>query len=496
MQRSSLLFSPLAFLALTALWVVPVSAAAAAEPQVISDDALKAKSTTIGGASVLPTTRTVPHWFGKTLDPNNGITYGYNMVGADPNNCSGLACDVTVEVDITPIIVNVEGLTFDGTNVLAATLASPQFATNDYGWTPFATAAGAFPCSGVHPRAGRDTVAGRRREPLQLQDATMRAQFNLTGSSTYHLRLHPNMKPAVTINVPSNQGTLLQSGRGVIFADVDIGWWSSQIQNLNTKADPTHLPLYLTSDVLLFIGKDIFNCCVIGFHGTKATGAVAAAPTNGNAKVQTFAWASYISPGIYARPNGGTDWALQDIHAISHEIAEWADNPFVNNLVEPWLTPTAPQYGCTGILETGDPVVGIGFAMGTNTFQQGPNPNGTQSADGYYHPEDEVFLPWFMRTAPNTVSEPTQSPSTNIGRYTFMGDLNPFPGFREPATGCSVAVAPRRVTTGKPDPELSERRCATPRSSRPGSSPRSPPRGGRRTARPGRTCFLIARSRG
>jgi len=54
-----------------------------------------------------------------------------------------------------------------------------------------------------------------------------------------------------------------------------------------------------------------------------------------------------------------------------------------------------------------------------------------------YHPEDEVFLPWFMRLAPNTVSEPTQSPSTNIGRYTFMGDLNPFPGFRQPSTGCN-----------------------------------------------------------
>ena len=80
--------------------------------------------------------------------------------------------------------------------------------------------------------------------------------------------------------------------------------------------------------------------------------------------------------------------------------------------------------------------MGIGFAMGANTYFQGPNPNGTQSADGYYHPEDEVFLPWFMRTAPNTVSEPTQSPSTNIGRYTLMGDLNPYAGFHQPATGC------------------------------------------------------------
>ena len=112
------------------------------------------------------------------------------------------------------------------------------------------------------------------------------------------------------------------------------------------------------------------------------------------------------------------------------------DDPFINNTVQPWLTPTAPQYGCTGILETGDPVVGIGFSMGTNSFRQGPTPIGTQVADGTYHPEDEVFLPWFMRTAPNIISQPTQSPSTNVGRYTLMGDLNPYPGFRQPATGC------------------------------------------------------------
>jgi hypothetical protein len=87
-------------------------------------------------------------------------------------------------------------------------------------------------------------------------------------------------------------------------------------------------------------------------------------------------------------------------------------------------------------METGDPVVGIGFTQGVNTFEQGPNPNGTQSADGSFHPEDEVYLPWFMRSAPNNVSEPTQTPSTNVGRYTLMGSLNPFAGFKAPATGC------------------------------------------------------------
>ncbi len=408
------------------------------ERQVVNDSDLKALSVTEGGASVLPTTRTIAHWWGSTRDQNNGVTYGYNMVGADPNSCSGSACDVTVQVDITPIIVNVGGMTFDGNNVVGATLASPQFALNDYGSTPAATAAGNFPNTPLEIRGpGGPLSQNDAGNLLQLQDATMRAQFNKTGISNYHLRLQPNLLPAVTINVPQNQGTLIVSGRGVIGGQVDIGWWSSQIKNLETKADPTHLPLYLTDNIFLYLGDTPGNCCVIGYHGTYSTGnGHGPGAGNGNQPVQTFAWASYVRPGFYSRANGGTDWALQDIHAISHEIAEWADDPFVNNTVEPWLTPTAPQYGCTSVLETGDPVVGIGFAMGTNTFAQGTNPNGTQSADGFYHPEDEALLPWFLRVAPNTISEPTQSPSTNVGRYTFMGDLNPFAGFRQPATGC------------------------------------------------------------
>ncbi|MEP6482698.1 MAG: hypothetical protein ABJA94_11910 [Rhodoglobus sp.] len=386
----------------------------------------------MGGAAVLPTTRTVPHWWSSSIDPNNGVTYGYNMVGANPYTCKGTDCDVTIEVDITPIIVNIDGLTFSGQDVLKATLDSPMFSNNDYGSTPFATN------GGFAKGSGGVLSQGDSGNLLQLQDATMRAQFNLASpGSPYHLRLHANVLPAVTINVPSKQGTLLRSGRGAIFADIDIGWWSSQINQLTTQANATHLPLYLTDSVLLYSGKDVQNCCVIGYHGTRAVGnGGGSANSNGNAVVQTFAWSSYVQPGIYARANGGVYWALQDIHAISHEIAEWADDPFVNNTVEPWLTPTAPQYGCSAILETGDPVVGIGFAIGINKYAQGPNPDGSQSADGYYHPEDEALLPWFVRTAPNLVSEPTQVVSPNIGRYTLMGTLNPFPGFRQPATGC------------------------------------------------------------
>ncbi len=48
--------------------------------------------------------------------------------------------------------------------------------------------------------------------------------------------LHPNVLPAVTIDVPANQGTLLSSGRGVIFADVNISWWAAKITEPGDRA--------------------------------------------------------------------------------------------------------------------------------------------------------------------------------------------------------------------------------------------------------------------
>jgi hypothetical protein len=392
-------------------------------------------TTVDGGADVVPTTRTIPHWWGATLDPLDGITYGYNIVGADPSACSGTGCDTTVEVDMTPIVLRVDGMTFSASDVVAAALASPEFALNDYGSTAIVSG----PTADSPPVSGgvlSQQDAGRR---LQLQDAIMRAQFGRTGSSSYHVRLHPNLLPTVTIDVPQNQGLLFTSTHGIVFAGVDYGWWSAQIHNLETKADPQHLALYLTDDTATYVGNaNAFQLVAIGFHGAKATGSGGGSTgSNGNAAVQTFAWATWLSPGFYPLPGRARNWVRQDMTVVSHEVAEWADDPFVNNAIQPWpFTPGVPAAGCNTIIETGDAVGSAGFTVGTNTFQQGPNPDGTQSADGYYHPQDEVFLPWFLRLAPNTTSEPTQTPSANRGRYTFMGDLNTFPGFDAPAPVC------------------------------------------------------------
>jgi hypothetical protein len=397
---------------------------------VVQDSSISPTTTTIGGASVLPTTNTVEHWHGTALNPHDGITYGFNMVGKDPS----LEQTSNIPTDIIPINVIVGGMTFSGSDVVAPTLSSPQFSLDDYTSTPFVT-------NSTDGKVNNGFTAGgllsSGNTNNQLEDATMRSQFNKQGTN-YHVNLSPvTTHDPITIVVPSGKGTLIQTGRGVIAGDINIQWWASRIQNLNNSlgyVDPTHLPIYLTNNVMLFVGGNPANCCVIGFHGAGPVPShTSNGPMNGsgNQKVQTWAWASYVTPGFFGPVSA---WALQDIHALSHEVAEWADDPFINNFVEPWLTPTAPQYGCTNVLETGDPVVGIGFAKGTNTFEQGPTPIGTQVADGFYHPEDEVFLPWFMRTAPNTTSQPVQGGTD--GRYTFMGSLNPYAGFKTAATGC------------------------------------------------------------
>jgi hypothetical protein len=75
----------------------------------------------------------------------------------------------------------------------------------------------------------------------------MRAQFNKTGSSSYHLRLNPIVHDAITIVVPGGRGLVLQNPVGIHFGDIDIQWWETQIKNLDASlgyVDPTHLPLY------------------------------------------------------------------------------------------------------------------------------------------------------------------------------------------------------------------------------------------------------------
>jgi len=383
--------------------------------------------TTVGGANPLPTDKTVPHWFSSFTDPTNGVTYGYNMVGnGDPRTYTGTTTVSTVIIPMNFTFSN--GQQFNGSDVTQAMVSSPIW--QDTSWAK----------ARVTPGGPEQSLSSAGT--TQYEDAVMRSQFNDLGKSTFHLLLgQPTVLPAVTIAVPANQGVVASFGPGFnAFGDVDITWFSSQMNNLinSLHIDPATLPIFLVNNVYLYEGDNFANCCVLGFHGAAHVTGLGGGNTHGKGQqgVQTYVYAAYAQPGTWstssapATPDGSDGYYIQDIHAISHEISEWADDPFTNNAVNPWLTPTAPQYGCSTLLETGDPVVGIGVLVGTNSYFQTAGAN----ADGSWNPEDEVFLPWFARQSPNTTSETLQNAPT--GRYTFFGDLNPYPGFQQPATGC------------------------------------------------------------
>jgi len=104
---------PVALLSAAAAVLASAAGASATSvnPIVVNDSQLKPTTATVGGASPLSTTETVQHWFGQTLDPNNGVTYGYSMVGADPNTgqvIGGSSTGGSGSTDVTALPVSVD----------------------------------------------------------------------------------------------------------------------------------------------------------------------------------------------------------------------------------------------------------------------------------------------------------------------------------------------------------------------------------------------------
>jgi hypothetical protein len=428
-------------IAVAAMLTVGAASAGSAKANAKADNP---RFATEGGVApqFLANARTIPHFTFSYTDPTNGVTYPITMVGSDPRSGN---VSTTVKTVIVPLKLNfvaagqdtsaIDALyypgyhatpltkSFDGGTRVNNVLASPIF-------TQFTT-----------PNdMGHDTA--------QVGDAFMRAQFGKIGTG-YHVKLE-NVKtfPTQVIDVPASKGVAYNraaaqsAGKEAIAGIAEDKWFSARLQNLinGLQIDPTTVPIFLTDNVMLYDGT-YDNCCTIGYHGAGMPIGYGAGSANGkgNNPVQTFIYAAWTKPGTYSgfysdysgtRSYPTPTRGIADIHALSHEVSEWLDDPYVNNAVQPWLTPTATQYGCTGVLETGDPVVGVWFPLGPNT-----------TADGYnyyseYHPEDEVFAQWFGRGGVENAGFHALDT-----RLTFMGARTtgiggPFTGFSSYAQGC------------------------------------------------------------
>jgi len=137
------------------------------------------------------------------------------------------------------------------------------------------------------------------------------------------------------------------------------------------------LATLLFNNVFLYAPGDPKTCCTLGFHSFDIEPGV---PANGNlTRWYVMNYASWISPGLFT---GG----FEDVTALSHEVAETFNDPFVNNAT-PWWTSGG---NCQNNLEVGDVIEGL------------PNATYAITMNGYtYHPQNEALLPWFEFKSPS-----------------------------------------------------------------------------------------------
>jgi hypothetical protein len=362
------------------LFAASQSSARTASPSPV-DGKVTPMSGAFGSTPQFRTSRTIPYWGSSFV--SGGTTYAYTMVGTDP--ASGGSTTVST------VLVPLKFVFSPASNVAGGNYSDVR--------DPYT----------IDPQTGQTTVAETLSSPIfqparfpdgvgttQFGDALQRAEFDQTGRSGYHLLLgQPTVLPEITETVPANQAEVHEiSGR------IDEGWFSNVLDQLTNSLhlSPTTVPIFLTYNVLLWQNNDRSNCCLFGFHTTYDT-----RNGNGDQQVQTSLWASWVTPGIFS-----TDVDL-DVSGLSHEVAEWANDPFLNNAAPSWDVASEPQYGCQSIVEVGDPLVGSFYPVTLNGYT--------------YHLQNEALLPWFARESP--------SPAAN-GAYSYP-DTNVF---TSPSTGC------------------------------------------------------------
>jgi hypothetical protein len=154
---------------------------------------------------------------------------------------------------------------------------------------------------------------------------------------------------------------------------------------------PRDIGTFFFANTFLFSSVD-GSCCVLGFHSYDTEPGTA---LNGwREKHYVMNYASWISPGLFG---GG----FQDITAVSHEMAELFNDPFMNNATPIWL---APNGLCQNNLETGDVIEGL------------PNAVTAISLNGsVYHPQNEALLQWFASETPSSAIHSAYSyPDTTV----------------------------------------------------------------------------------
>jgi len=292
---------------------------------------------------------------------------------------------VTVTTQIVPLrIVFDDGTVADPTEASSCAdgrvgvddfVQSPLFVDNDYG--------------DGHPR---QYVESFRYREFWSQTGAPHALNPL-----YSVRLAPVVLPTVTIEVhgASTRARVCPTpGATARLGIIDIDQLDEKLFDEIIPAlkpygvAPNTLPLFLLRGVLMGEASDS-NAIIGGYHNAafaeadradpgsedKSRAAKSTAPT----PIQTWSVANYDDFHFFLFD--------EDIAVGAHEIAEWLDDPYVNNVAPSWGH-TGQVGDCVDILEVGDPL------SGTLTTVDGAN-------GVTYHPQELAFFSWFYEQSPS-----------------------------------------------------------------------------------------------
>jgi len=285
-----------------------------------------------------------------------GTTYKVTLVGSDPFVKN--APRVVVPMQIVPVRFELDGTVFDpslpspscagGGSAVSRLMESPLVQTVNYG-------------------------EGKR----QYHEEIRRLEFwSLTGAPSainrgYSVRLAASVAPTVTVKLSGAQ--VLKAACGQV-GFVNVNAWDDLVKTQILPAlhsqgvGPRTFPLFVMLNIWLYDGNPD-HCCVFGYHNA----------FNAPDGVQTYAVADYdISQ---------TAKTFTDVSELSHEIAEWYDDPFSKN-------PT-PSWGHVGLATECEENLDVAVPLSGSLHP-------VTMANGFtYHPQEIAFFSWFYNQTPS-----------------------------------------------------------------------------------------------
>lgn len=330
--------------------------------------------------------QTIPLWSYSAKAAQDGSTYTGTMVGRSPF-AHGHRKTV-IPTYLVPVILTFQdsGHVFDPTTYDGCAPANEtviQLIQN----SPLLQNTN-FTMNGVNVGSG------------QYLDEFQRANFWAeVGGTPYHTTFvgSPTVLTPVSITVPSADGVTDFFGGCSPIGLMNVDWWDNEVQTVLFPSlaaegvDPTSFPQFIFDSVAMYQNTPS-NCCILGFHNAFSNGGV----------FQTYSVNDYDTSGGF-----GTDTSV-----MSHELAEWLDDPGGSNPTPSWGAEGQVTAGnCQANLEVGDPL-SPGFSTPTNPFFITNTTTGVQ-----YELQELAFYSWFLGSSPSLGAGGKYSNNGTFGGY-------------------------------------------------------------------------------